>query len=184
MLVVDEAQDMDENSYRLVELLMEHNEDMRVILVGDDDQNIYSFRGSSSKYLERFKKDGAQFYELPTNYRATKNLVSFANEFVNQIEQRMKFTPIKSNTSQLGNLRVIQHAHKNMYKPLIKHFESLDLEGNIGILTRTNEQALVMTGLLNKYNHQATLIQASHSFRLINLKAVFKKNTDFINMVL
>ena len=30
---------------------MEQNEEMRVIAVGDDDQNIYEFRGASSKYL-------------------------------------------------------------------------------------------------------------------------------------
>ena len=48
VLVIDEAQDMDANEFELIKCLMEYNEDMRVIAVGDDDQNIYEFRGSSS----------------------------------------------------------------------------------------------------------------------------------------
>jgi ATP-dependent DNA helicase RecQ len=48
VLVIDEAQDMDEDEFNLVKALMEHNEEMRVIAVGDDDQNIYEFRGASS----------------------------------------------------------------------------------------------------------------------------------------
>ena len=49
VLVIDEAQDMNEDEYNLICTLMELNEEMRVIAVGDDDQNIYEFRGSSSK---------------------------------------------------------------------------------------------------------------------------------------
>ena len=51
VLVIDEVQDMDENVFRLVRALMKRNEEMRVIAVGDDDQNIYEFRGSDSKYM-------------------------------------------------------------------------------------------------------------------------------------
>ena len=43
ILVIDEAQDMDEDDFALISALMEHNEDMRVIAVGDDDQNIFEF---------------------------------------------------------------------------------------------------------------------------------------------
>uniref|UniRef100_UPI0035931751 RecQ family ATP-dependent DNA helicase n=1 Tax=Aquiflexum sp. TaxID=1872584 RepID=UPI0035931751 len=54
VLVIDEAQDISAEEFALVEALMIQNEEMRVIAVGDDDQNIYEFRGSSSQYLERF----------------------------------------------------------------------------------------------------------------------------------
>ena len=53
VLVIDEAQDMSENEYRLVRALMSANEEMRVIAVGDDDQNIFEFRGSNSMYMRR-----------------------------------------------------------------------------------------------------------------------------------
>ena len=48
MLVIDEAQDMADDSMPRPTALMTHNEEMRVIAVGDDDQNIYEFRGSDS----------------------------------------------------------------------------------------------------------------------------------------
>ena len=72
---------MDENEYRLVEILMEKNEDMRVIAVGDDDQNIFRFRGSDSKYLKNMiTKHDARQYMLTDNYRSCKSIVNFAKE--------------------------------------------------------------------------------------------------------
>ena len=40
MLVIDEAQDMDIHEFGLIKSLMEKNEEMRIVAVGDDDQNI------------------------------------------------------------------------------------------------------------------------------------------------
>ena len=57
VLVIDEAQDMSESEYELVTALMEVNDDMRVIAVGDDDQNIYGFRGSDSRYLGKLMEE-------------------------------------------------------------------------------------------------------------------------------
>ena len=51
VLVIDEAQDMDRDEFALVQALIGRNEDMRVIAVGDDDQNIYEFRRSSSENI-------------------------------------------------------------------------------------------------------------------------------------
>ncbi|MDR1881151.1 MAG: RecQ family ATP-dependent DNA helicase [Prevotella sp.] len=69
VLVIDEAQDMNEDEFNLINVLMNQNEEMRVIAVGDDDQNIYEFRGASSKYLEQFiQVNKASKYELVENY--------------------------------------------------------------------------------------------------------------------
>lgn len=57
VLVIDEAQDMDKHEFELIKVLMEKNEEMRVIAVGDDDQNIYEWRGADSKYLLSFITD-------------------------------------------------------------------------------------------------------------------------------
>jgi ATP-dependent DNA helicase RecQ len=74
------------DAFTLINVLMEHNEEMRVIAVGDDDQNIYEFRGSSSKYLEQFiEENKAVKHELVENYRSKCNLVDFTNQFVKRI---------------------------------------------------------------------------------------------------
>lgn len=57
VLVIDEAQDMSDKEYALVQALMTANEEMRVIAVGDDDQNIFEFRGSDSRYMTRLLKE-------------------------------------------------------------------------------------------------------------------------------
>jgi ATP-dependent DNA helicase RecQ len=73
VLVIDEAQDMDADEFELVKTLMERNDEMRLVAVGDDDQNIYTFRGADSKYFEQFIQHGnAVKYELIENYRSKK----------------------------------------------------------------------------------------------------------------
>ena len=84
--MIDEAQDIDEDEFNLINSLMEQNEEMRVIAVGDDDQNIYEFRGASSKYLEQFiHLTKAAKHELVENYRSKSNLVDFTNNFVKRL---------------------------------------------------------------------------------------------------
>ena len=66
------VQDMDANEFSLVEALMERNNELQVIAVGDDDQNIYQFRGSDSKYLRKLITDyNAKQYYLVENYRSS-----------------------------------------------------------------------------------------------------------------
>ena len=80
VLVIDEAQDMDCYSDRLVRVLREANENMRVIAVGDDDQNIFGFRGADSRYLRRLSEGvGAKLYEMVENFRSAAMVVAFAN---------------------------------------------------------------------------------------------------------
>lgn len=57
VLVIDEAQDMSAEEFNLVSALMKANEEMRVIAVGDDDQNIFEFRGSNSMYIRGAKRN-------------------------------------------------------------------------------------------------------------------------------
>ncbi len=106
VLVVDEAQDMNEDEYSLVEALMEQNEDMRVIVVGDDDQNIYGFRGSDSKYMQKLilAKQAAK-YELNENYRSKQNIVAFSNQWAEGIKNRMKVLPCFANNGRTGILQ-------------------------------------------------------------------------------
>ncbi|MDZ7608717.1 MAG: AAA family ATPase [Cyclobacteriaceae bacterium] len=94
VLVIDEAQDMNQDEYNLIRALIEQNDDMRVIAVGDDDQNIFEFRGASSKYLEQFIRTPQTItHELVENYRSKSNLVEFTNHFVKRISHRLKDTP-------------------------------------------------------------------------------------------
>ena len=70
VLVIDEAQDMTEDEFALVEALIRKNEDLKVVAVGDDDQNIYSFRRSNSRYMRKLVDEyGARMHDLLVNFR-------------------------------------------------------------------------------------------------------------------
>ena len=159
VLVIDEAQDMGADDFRLVKALMQRNEEMRVIAVGDDDQNIYSFRGSDSAHLRSLITDyGATLYELTDNYRSDRAIVDYANRFVRQIPNRMKQTPIVSVSKEIG---IVDKATQFSIS-----------KGTSAVLTVTNEQTLQVAHLLRLQGKHVRLIQATDDFRFINLAEV------------
>lgn len=173
VLVIDEAQDIDEDEFNLITALMEQNEDMRLIAVGDDDQNIFEFRGASSKYLEQFiTTNKAIKHELIENYRSKNNLVEFSNQFVKRIKHRLKNTPIIAKQTDNGKIKLVKYQSANLLTPLVNDILSTDLKGSTCVLTKTNEEALQITGLLLKNGLQAKLIQTSDNFNLYNLAEV------------
>lgn len=170
VLVIDEAQDMDENEYRLVSALIERNDDMRVIAVGDDDQNIYEFRGSNSRYFEELlKNEDSKKYELTDNYRSAGAIVEFANAFVQNISHRLKSVPIVSRCGTGGGVELIQCRNRDMEEPVVSKAISLRDRGTVCILTSTNSEALRITGLLSKKGIRAKLIQSNEGFDLYNM---------------
>ena len=170
VLVIDEAQDMDAREYELVRLLMERNEELRVIAVGDDDQNIYAFRGSSSVHLEHFIKDmGARKYELNDNFRSASNLVAFTNAFVPQITHRLKDLPIVARRKEEGRVGVTRYEQGRFLPAVVQEVLGTDLKGSTCVLTPNNEQALQMAGLLTAGGLPARLIQSNEGFSLLQM---------------
>jgi len=173
VLVIDEAQDMNEHEFSLVMTLIEQNEEMRVIAVGDDDQNIFEFRGASSKYLEHFiRVNNAIKYELVENYRSKRNLVEFTNRFVKRISHRLKNEPIIPKQLESGTIRIIRYVSGNLIYPLVHDLLNTALRGTTCVLTKTNNQALQIKGLLLKNDIQAKLIQTNDNFSLYNLSEI------------
>ena len=186
VLVIDEAQDMDIHEYRLVEALMERNDDMRIIAVGDDDQNIYQFRGSDSKHLRSFITDhNAKQYSLIDNYRSCQSIVSFANQFVKSISDRMKTENIIAVPENTGEVELIKHSSANIETALVEDMLSVGADGSTCILTNTNQEALLILGILKQRNIPAKLIQSIDGFDMYDiaeiryfLKMLNKENTS------
>ncbi len=163
VLVIDEAQDMSEDDFRLVQALMRQNEDMRVIAVGDDDQNIYAFRGSDSRYMQSLvTEEGAKLYEMTDNYRSARAIVNSANRFVGRIPGRMKHTAIQSATGAEGKVTTL----KSLINAEIK------VEGSTAVLTRTNEETMQVAYELERRGLRATVAQSMGGFRFGNLAEV------------
>ena len=75
IIFVDEAQDLNNTQFLIFKYLNEKL-DIIINLIGDPNQNIYQFRGSSDKYLKDF--DSNTFY-LSKNFRSKKCIVDFCN---------------------------------------------------------------------------------------------------------
>ena len=163
VLVIDEAQDMGEDDFRLVQALMKQNEEMRVIAVGDDDQNIYAFRGSDSRHMQSLlNQEGAKLYEMTDNYRSSKAVVDCANRFMQLIPGRLKHTTIQSATGVPGKVMTL----KSLLDAEIK------VDGTTAILTRTNEETMQVAYELERRGLHATVAQSMGGFRFGNLAEV------------
>ncbi|WP_276485680.1 RecQ family ATP-dependent DNA helicase [Paraflavitalea pollutisoli] len=167
VLVVDEAQDINTDEYELVSCLMEENEDMRVILVGDDDQNIYGFRGADAANMQRLITDKtATKHELVDNYRSRKNIVSFCNGWVSTIEHRLKDFPCFAIQTTDGVIDIVEYLHGNIIVPLSSAIQQAPLSGSTCVLTTTNKEAQLLVGLLTQMGLPAKLIQTNDAFNL------------------
>jgi ATP-dependent DNA helicase RecQ len=170
VLVIDEAQDMDENEFALINALIEHNVELRVVAVGDDDQNVYGFRGSDSKYMHQLISTRNAFkYELTENYRSKANLIAFSNQFVHRIRNRLKVNPITAKRFENGGIRIVRHKGVNLIVPIVTEIINTGLMGSTCVLTRKNEEASLITGLLIREGLKAKLIQSNDGFNVYNL---------------
>lgn len=174
VVVIDEAQDMDKSEYALIEALMERNEDMRVIAVGDDDQNIYSFRGSDSRYLRSFiTEKNAVKYELVENYRSCRAVVSLANAFAETITERMKLNPIVSMSESEGEVRLFRYKSRNIETAVVNDLlADIDGSSTACVLTSTNMEAMRVMGMLIRKGQRAKLIQSNDGFDIYNLAEI------------
>ena len=170
VLVIDEAQDMGTEEHALVKALMANNEEMRVIAVGDDDQNIYEFRGSDSNHMYRLaQENGSTFAEMTENYRSARHPVDFANGFLKNIDNRIKNMPIISMRKEDGWVEVTHHQSKCMYQPLVENLLRHKDKGTSCVLTQTNEEAVILMALLRKQGINSKLIQSMDGLRFWNM---------------
>ncbi|WP_308756561.1 RecQ family ATP-dependent DNA helicase [uncultured Bacteroides sp.] len=178
VLVLDEAQDMTSHEFGLVEALIEKNEELRVIAVGDDDQNIYGFRGSDSRYMKSLvDKYDAHTYELLTNYRSKNNLVQFAGAFITRLAGRMKSSPVISKDLQDGIIHITHYKSANMVFPLVRDVCESNLAGSTCVLTLTNEDAMLIAFLLKERGMPVRLVQSNDGFRLTDLDEIHYFNS-------
>ena len=167
VLVIDEAQDMDENEYRLVRALAARNENLRVIAVGDDDQNIFGFRGASSKYMRMLAQDPlARMYEMTENFRSLGAVVKMENAFARTMEVRMKTQPLVAVRKDAGKVQIFRHRGGPWFQSLVRQISETFRGESAAVLTGTNEEALQVFTLLCRAGMRAKLIQNMDGFSL------------------
>ena len=81
-VLVDEYQDINAAQYSWIRLLASQRREL--FAVGDDDQSVYSWRGSDIGYIRRFARDfpGAAQVRLEENFRSTGHILAAANAVI------------------------------------------------------------------------------------------------------
>ena len=136
--LIDEFQDINYKQYEMVKRLFIGK---GVFAVGDEDQSIYAFRGSSSDICLMFKKDfAADVLKLETNYRSTKNIVKAGMNLIsfNSLRFDKRIVPVKG--AKEGEFKVKSFdTYKEEYEVLVKEAkEGLTKGKSVAILLRTN----------------------------------------------
>ena len=88
-ILVDEFQDTNSIQYAWLQMLA--GQQARVMIVGDDDQSIYGWRGARVENIARFLQDfpGAETVRLEQNYRSTGTILKAANTLIANNAERM-----------------------------------------------------------------------------------------------
>ena len=87
-VLVDEYQDVNHAQYQIVNLVAAKHRN--VVVVGDDDQSIYAWRGADVSLILKFNSDypDAKIIKLQQNYRSTKNILAVAHEVIRRNRSR------------------------------------------------------------------------------------------------
>lgn len=144
---IDEYQDTNEVQYEMVKLLV--GKDENICVVGDTDQNIYSWRGANIKNMINFEKDypDAKIILLEQNYRSTKNIIEAANSVIGKNQYRMPKTLFTEN--KIGESISIYEAYDETYEAefvanTIHELLRENKPEDIAILYRANFQSRIL----------------------------------------
>lgn len=105
-ILVDEFQDTNKVQYMFVRLISEPRRNL--LVVGDDDQSIYAFRGATIKNILEFERDfpNTKVVKLEQNYRSTAHILSAAHAVIEKNKSRKQK---KLWTDQGEGQRIIAH---------------------------------------------------------------------------
>ena len=162
-VLVDEFQDTNGAQWELVRLLTE--EHRGVMVVGDQDQSVYRFRGADFRNLMRFEETfpDATVIVLEQNYRSTQRILDAANAVIlNNAARRPKHLW----TEQVGGELITRYHAQD------EHDETAYVAHEIGRLTDTEGYGFSDIAVFYRTNAQSrvieeTLVRAGHPYRVV-----------------
>lgn len=151
-LLVDEFQDTNIVQYRVMKLLV--GDGANVCVVGDDDQAIYGFRGSSPGIMKQFLEDypHAASYRLGTNFRCADAVVKASAALISKNKKRLS-KDLRAVLPE-GEVKVREfESHRQMTRQCMEELKMLpqgELE-DTAIFFRTNmRMSLFVTELIKE----------------------------------
>jgi DNA helicase-2/ATP-dependent DNA helicase PcrA len=160
-VLIDEYQDTNRPQYELMRLLTRATQNL--VVVGDEDQSIYSWRGADIKNILDFERDypGARVIRLEQNYRSTKNILEAASSVVaNNVERKGKTLWTEAGAgAPVGYYMAPEAENEALFvADTIRASLAQYPERHIAILYRTNAQSRLFEEALRRYNLQYKVI--------------------------
>jgi len=147
VLIVDEAQDMNDKNYNLVKIISDRL-NIPVITAGDSNQCIYiDLRGSDPEYMHKFSTN---VIKLNINYRSTKPITELSKYFQNENHEMVsvkKVGPLPTYVKSRFKQKIYNHILKSIRK--IQESNTIKLS-EICIMTMYKEDGQVINKLLKK----------------------------------
>ncbi len=153
---VDEYQDTNRVQYQIVKYLAE--EHRNICVVGDADQNIYSWRGATIENILNFEKDypEATVITLEKNYRSTKTILAAANNVIEKNRMRKKKTLYTDNDHGDKISLLVSYTDADEARMIADTAREIIEKGTspreIAILYRTNFQSRILEEAFIKKN--------------------------------
>lgn len=167
-LMVDEYQDTNHAQYVLTQLLAAAHKN--IMVVGDDDQSIYSWRGADLRNILDFEKDYPQAHvvKLEENYRSTGNILAAANAVIaNNMTRKAK----KLFTSQPDGEKISVYMatdERDEGRWIASEIEKRHGDGmpynQIAVFYRTNAQSRMLEDMLMRAGVPYRLIGGTRFF--------------------
>lgn len=162
-IFVDEFQDTNPIQYGILKNITTNSSNITV--VGDPDQNIYSWRGADIKIILDFKNDfkSTKTFVLNENYRSTKNIINVSNKLINSNENRFNFD-VKPIHSEGEPVKVIVGRNKfdEAYQ-VVREIISLNREHGI----KFHDIAIIYRANFISRTFEAELIKHNINYQLI-----------------
>jgi DNA helicase-2/ATP-dependent DNA helicase PcrA len=193
-VMVDEYQDVNDLNVDFIRELSVHAESLMV--VGDDDQAIYGFRGGNTEHILKFpERFDAQVFYLTTNYRCQPGIVSIANELISHNKDRyhkqMHPSPSKAASSSDVQMihpfrgvdgAVVNESRRDVHAEIWQHIQGLvhfvGLEPkDIAILARNNYNLNIMQKRMRYHNSKIPVqrrVEDRVPFQLASLAHLYK----------
>lgn len=152
-VMIDEFQDTNQVQYVLVQMLADKHRNLMV--VGDDDQTIYSFNGAKNDYILNFEHQypGAATYILDINYRSTSTIVGLGNAIIQYNKLRKEKTLLavkpKGANPSYARLKTTQDEAKLIADTITEQInQGKRTYGDFAVLFRTASSSRALIELL------------------------------------
>lgn len=181
-IIVDEYQDTDKKQRDILKMIC--GKDGNLMVVGDDYQSIYGFRGAEFENILRFNEDFPNSYliKLEKNYRSTEEIVEYSNKIASKFH--LKYNKIAKFTGRRGGKpNILKFKDENLQNRFIVEkilkFQKNGIKyGDMAIIYRDRYSVIKLEKLLlensipyeKKIDNNVQEFEVKLYLKLLNLK--------------